>query len=506
MAVAAVLLSVVGALSFVMDEIPGLKAGDIYSLSGDTERNFRQSDLDGDGVVDLILPGGVAFQRSGRFPEEAWNSFPESIQSPLCDVWGRSLYLFYENRLDIVEWRNSAFDTIHSQAISYPPPSAETSFSESAVPGEGGPLRFQRMLHDFDGDGTPEIVFPSTEGLLVHGRTDGDYAEASILAVFPDPKPLVEATTSLWSDTGRRLVAPQRQMACLFFLDGAKVVTIERMPGLKADELIFRVEESLVDVKKSFALAPNSVMQWDTPSLPGWLRPCDLNGDGSPDFAGGRQLMSEASMAPVPLYETQVSLDGGETRQTFRGAYVQPRCAVVDMNGDGMADVVTQDTQLFSGDTREALSRALTSRDMDLWINVHAQEEDGKFEERASIRGHVEIRLDEPPLRRSRMLEMYLQGGLVNVTGDINGDGLRDLLIHDRARRLTVLLNTGAGFNSRAAATIALDGPTRYGVLDVNGDGLSDVILRDPIMRDGREPRSITPEATKVFLAQESSL
>lgn len=81
------------------------------------------------------------------------------------------------------------------------------------------------------------------------------------------------------------------------------------------------------------------------------------------------------------------------------------------------------------------------------------------------------------------MWQLYRRGALVNCTGDLNGDGLRDIVVHDRRDRLSVYLNRGGHFNKTPSSTIAVDHPGAFSLMDLNGDGKSDVIV--PVQQGG---------------------
>ena len=74
---------------------------------------FRHADVDGDGLQDLILPQGIAFQREGTFPENARVALPKCKPGavlPMCG--GRNLYLRHPGRLEVIRWEQDDWQTV----------------------------------------------------------------------------------------------------------------------------------------------------------------------------------------------------------------------------------------------------------------------------------------------------------------------------------------------------------------------------------------------------------
>jgi hypothetical protein len=69
----------------------------------------------------------------------------------------------------------------------------------------------------------------------------------------------------------------------------------------------------------------------------------------------------------------------------------------------------------------------------------------------------------------------------VNLTGDFNGDGKRDLVVRDRTRELAVwfFVSKTKGFNPDADLRFKFSDPIEdWEVKDINGDGVSDLVVK----------------------------
>jgi len=221
---------------------------------------------------------------------------------------------------------------------------------------------------------------------------------------------------------------------------------------------------------------------------PAHVRPCRLNGDGVIDLAGGCWETSRTATLPLPVYETWASLDGGATftvRRTTALPGFRPRCSFIDFDGDGLLDLVTEETGLFDGGVRETLARVLTLPGVRHEVAVCFQRAGG-FEKRPGYRAAFDIDLGTPPVRHGEMFQRYQAGELVDVTGDFDGDGWRDVAVRDRVDNLSIHL-TRPGARPVQGAELALPTGARFHVADVNGDGRSDVVTQN---REG---------ATKVY-------
>ena len=57
------------------------------------------------------------------------------------------------------------------------------------------------------------------------------------------------------------------------------------------------------------------------------------------------------------------------------------------------------------------------------------------------------------------MFRHYCEGGLLDISGDINGDGWNDVVVQDRPNRVAVYLSDGRRIQSKPDAAIPIKWP-----------------------------------------------
>jgi hypothetical protein len=472
--IAACPLLALAALVFVDQDIPGIDLGSADPLSGAVAINGRHADLDRDGLNDLILPREILFQRNGAFPPEARIPLPGRDEHGRCDVWGDTLYLRFDDRLELLQWDNGAWRRVLVQPMAWPSDGTQAPADHSAYEDSRG-VRFERFLHDMDSDQQPEIVLPGEEGLHIYRRGESGYSEVKRLDVFPPPALARVPRQALWPAEVRRLMLPAREMTCRFSIEGTALTVVAQrdLPGMRSQ---YRVKRYTLDPRNQFTPVPGETREEDT-VVSNDLRPCRLNNDAVIDYAGGDWTWSEASVLPIPIFATRVSLDGGKTVRTVRTPSFRPPCSFEDFDGDGNLDMVTYATGLFDGGVRESVDRFLSAREVRHEIDVYLQDAQKRFASSPDVQARFTVTLDAPPFRNTPFFQRYLAGEIFDVTGDINGDGRRDIVAQDRPARLAVYFNDGGSFAGRPDAVLNVQEDCQFSVADVDGDGRSDIVV-----------------------------
>lgn len=484
MTAAALMLACASTL-FVEMDVPGLRLGEPDPLSGRLWRNYRHADIDGDGNVDLVLPDRVVFQRQGIFRREDSAPIPHAEESPSADVWGPEIYLRRARELLVLRWRDDGWQEALRQEIAWPEKAREDAGEGLPETGSASGLQWERFLHDLNGDGRPEVVLAAEDGLHVFRLRPEGYRREGVADVFP-PMELVPVDVSLWPPPSRHVRMPRLSMGCRVVVDGAEVAVIEPKSTGYA-RIAYRTYRYTLDVAAGFAVSAPRIESSE--SMPEFMRPCRLNDDGALDYAGGAWSMSSGAVAPTPIYEVFVSTDGGVGIQRFRAPSFVPRCLFIDYDGDGRLDLVQEVSGLFEGGAREMVTRMLTATTIRHEVRIHRQTAEGAFPREPDLRARIALDLGEPPIQGGDMFLRYQAGELIDLTGDFNGDGYRDLLVRDRPERLALHLGGARGFARTPTTTIPVRREWRFAVDDVDRDGRSDIVVHwsDAERPDGGE-------------------
>ncbi|HNR33348.1 MAG TPA: VCBS repeat-containing protein [Candidatus Hydrogenedentes bacterium] len=470
-----VLIPMLAALEFRAQDVPGLRVDAVHPLTAAASLNCVQADLDGDGAADLVFPREVAFQRGGGFPREARVSLPDSGEQAFLDVWRGELYLFFAEHLSVMRRRGDEWQSVLSQTIAWP--ATEAGVLPLRGPGRAAALR-QRRLHDFDGDGVPEIVVTNPQGVHVFRHNGKQYVPAGLLEVLPQLALQPGQEARVWPPETRRLAFPPREMACRLLFDGQRLCVLART-DVSQTEVRYRQVNHTVQrtADGEFAVAPDLTEEWVSDNVPAYMQPCRLNTDGRVDFAGGYWDTVQGGVLPGPLYTARATLDGGASYAIRRARTFWPHCGFVDFDGDGNLDMVVESNDVLEGGAREAVLRYLTHSRIAHELRVYRQDR-GAFAETPALTHRVVVQLDRPPVAGTPFFQRRHRAGLLNLSGDFNGDGYKDLVVQDRSDRLAVFLSRGFSLPESPDVLIPLEFDATFAVADVNLDGRSDVIVR----------------------------
>jgi hypothetical protein len=494
-------LLLLGSVTFLEQDLSGVREGWVARVSSEAARIVCPADLDGDGAVDLIFRDGVNFQRDGRFDSAPRIPLPDLGARYDCDLWEADLYCRTVEGLGIRRWdRKKGWVAIVNQKMAWPPGAVVQADLAKGTADTAGSVDLTRFLYDMNGDKVPELVVPAEDGLHIYSRGKEGYKESARLVVFPPPRRINTPRAHLWPAAARQLSFPHERAHCVFFVKGNELTVVAREEA--GDDLLrWRTTRYRLDPLRNYAIISADTREELSGPLPHCAAPCRLNNDDVIDYAGAEWEETTSSMFPKPVLETVASTDGGKTLQVRRTLSFRPTCSFADIDGDGDHDMITERTGLFDGGIRETVARYMTSRRIRHEINVYHQTTDGFFPVTPELSYRFTIELDQPPYHDSDRFRRYLSGELVNVTGDFDGDGRRDLLVHDRPDRLVLHLGTGHTFSKGPAATVVVPSGCTWVVEDVDADGRSDLLVWWTVL-DGEIER----EQSRVYLARGKAL
>lgn len=459
-------------LSFLEQPLPGVRVGPVTPFTGKPITNFIHADLNSDGLPDLVLPGGVLFQKDGGYPKGHRVPLPDLGGAIEADVFGDALYYRTPNHLAVYRFTDGIWRTHIEQPLSWPG-------AATAPPKSGTGLAFRRFVYDVDGDNIPELVDLDGAGIHLYRLREGRYETAGVLDVLPAMTLSPSTTHDIWPADVRRIVLPEQQLSCRLLVQPHELTLITQR-GITGGQAFYQRDTFALQVDESGGIVATPGSTSNTNGLPTHVRPCHLNHDAQLDFAGGRWLLSETTPIPMPIYELSVSLDGGGTFHVERAAcfpQFRPHCNFVDFDSDGSMDMVLESTQLYDSGVRETINRYLTQRSLSHRIRIHRQE-DGAFQHEPAIVHTLNITLDAPPVAGGAMISRYQSGRFVNLTGDFDGDGYRDLAVRTSLTDVAIHLADGwNGYSRTPTENITIPALAEFAVADLNGDGRSDILV-----------------------------
>jgi hypothetical protein len=165
-----------------------------------------------------------------------------------------------------------------------------------------------------------------------------------------------------------------------------------------------------------------------------------------------------------------------EPQQVFRKNDWIDSVPIVDIDGDGYLDLVLGYSPFSS---REGYRKVFSAKQIDFSLGFHFYRPGVGFPEKSdfdtSLLIHIDYRSVDLSLPRHQFFKQF-----VNLQGDFDGDGRKDLLIRDRADRISAypFLSRQTGFAKTTDVSFPYTDPIdRMEVEDLNDDRISDLIM-----------------------------
>jgi hypothetical protein len=430
------------------------------------------ADLDGDRRRDLVLLGedelAIFFQDGrGRFPREP--DIVRRIESPTL-VWASPLRRAAESLLLLT--RSGVAELAFEGRTGAPKASAIIEDTSVLPDRAEGPAALAMRLSAATGGPYPLILVPAGEDLHVW-RRDGGWRRVQTLRGIGQV-----------SVAGPRGGMGHEALAA-FDLDIADadgdgredLMTCRRSRGRALWLLRRQMPDGI------FSEEPRVLLEdEDEPNLwHGWI---DLDRDGALDLVKGRWLDEPWFLPTIRSGKVLVEVfragTGGEippkAAWVFRKNDWIPSVPLVDIDGDGAVDLVLGYGRF---DSREGIRKMILALQLDHSLRVHFFRPGRGFEPEPDFRRDVSLRMDGIEIHFAASRRDYLARA-VDIAGDFDGDGHKDLLVHDRADGISMypFRSRTEGFAKESALTFPHAGGLDHMVVeDLNGDGKSDLII-----------------------------
>lgn len=464
-----------GHLDFVKQAIREIRVDGVLPVNGQPVTNFRTVDINGDGRQDLLFAGYVVLQQGTGFSPGKRVDFPDADQPCLVDIAQRHIWRLYANRVEQATWGKEGWKR---ESFPLVPPLSNNHFQP-----ETGPV-LEHFLQDFNTDGIPEILVPTPEGIAIYRHsTDKKYLKAGILSCYPPFRVAFDHAQPLVSSFDPFHPVIQTSL-CQVFLENTQLSVLERGPD-KTEKIQFtRIDYTIqrdADNRYNVKTVEAPAIMW----VPTWLYPCRLNRDNQVDFAGSHFYWAEGTAHVTPILEIGWSTDNGKTVHTLRTETFHQQTLFTDYNGDGRLDLIVERSGLHDGGVREWALRLFSTCTLTHEVRVYCQQASGRFPETPSVKKQFHITFRRPVLKAGQPFEWYKRGRCINITGDFNGDGIKDIAIENAPGIIAVFPGGKQRIASRPIARLALSAPAPFDVADIDGDGKSDLVIEPPGLEEG---------------------
>lgn len=332
------------------------------------------------------------------------------------------------------------------------------------------------FAQDLTDDGRVDVLVPDFAGWrFSQQRADGSFTEPQLFG--PVPIMGMGSARYVYFTAHQPYVFDHNQDGLLdigFWQDDALLVHHQSADAVFATEAVRFVPGMDIEFDGFFSLSVGT--EADNPEGRQAVLDTieDLNGDGLPDLliysVTGEGLFGKETSYEIHLGKTGV--DGSlvfeqQPSSVVGSGGIQINVERQDLDGDGQLEMLVTSFDLGL----RSIIRGLISRTANLDLSIYRLE-NGRYPKKPNVTRRVTAKLD---LANG---DIFIPGVLA---GDVDGDGLKDLLVPSGKRALKVFAGTGtAALFEKSAQTIALDLPQGGGgieVIDIDADGDDDLLL-----------------------------
>ncbi len=428
-------------------------------------------DLDGDGLKDLVLMDDLDLS---IFYQDRGNGFTAAqkqtchLEHRPCVVWPAKLGKGPECLLVMT---GDGVDELDFTNRTGPPVRRQIIRQATLIPPAADGVSAQHLtLSARTGDDWPLILVPVIGGLQVwqHGQ---DWRQAQFIANAVDSQILPSIRNPGFHQAFNLNL-------CLSDVekDGRDELMI--CHGLPSNVRSYAFYPRRADGLFATEPAMTYTNKSDWRTVLDWV---DINRDGKVDLVKGTFLNEPSFLPWVPSAKTLVGVyladqQGRiptEPQQVFRKHDWSSSFPVVDVDGDGFADMILGYVPF---DTREQMRKLVTTKKLGFTLKVHFFRPGAGYSPDPDCQREIFVHVDKEFFAPISYYEEC-----INLEGDFNGDGEKDLLVRDRAEEISVyfFISREKGFNMEPDLQFHCPEPISWTqAMDLNGDGMSDLIVK----------------------------